>query len=251
MKNFLCFLFFLFLISIANAREPLLAKVLNEDINITASFDGAKIIVYGAIDPKLYTNSVIIITILGPRSKLKVSKKKKYFGVWLVGANDTKLLNAPGYYAMASNNVNFTLDDSEFLKENQIGWENNKINTANGISLKEDKELYKNILKLYYKKRNLLVIEQSGIDIFEDTLFRADFELPGITPVGEYKVNTFLINNEGALLSSWKNNIKVTKEGMGAYLYDYSKEHSFLYGVFAALGAILLGFTASEIFRRI
>jgi len=34
-------------------------------------------------------------------------------------------------------------------------------------------------------------------------------------------------------------------------LYDYSKKHSFLYGLFAALGAILLGFTASEIFRRI
>ena len=64
-------------------------------------------------------------------------------------------------------------------------------------------------------------------------------------------MNTLLVNKEGTLLSSWHNNVKVTKGGIGAYLYDYSKEHSFLYGVFAALGAILLGFTASEIFRRI
>ena len=82
-------------------------------------------------------------------------------------------------------------------------------------------------------------------------MFRADFELPGITPIGEYKVNTFLINKEGILVSSWQNSVQVTKGGVGAYLYDYSKKHSFLYGVFAALGAILLGFTASEIFRRI
>jgi uncharacterized protein (TIGR02186 family) len=251
MKNFLYFLFIIVLINGANAREALLSKVLNEDINITASFDGAKITVYGAIDPKLYNDSVIIITILGPPSKLKVSKKKKYFGIWLVSANDTKLLNAPGYYALATNNTNFTLADNALLKENQIGWENIQINMVNGVILKEDKEEYKNILKLFYKKRNLLVIEKSGIEIFEDTLFRADFELPGITPIGEYKVNTLLVNKEGVLLSSWHNNVKVTKDGLGAFLYDYSKEHSFLYGVFAALGAILLGFTASEIFRRI
>jgi hypothetical protein len=62
---------------------------------------------------------------------------------------------------------------------------------------------------------------------------------------------TFLINKEGILVSSWQNSVQVTKGGVGAYLYDYSKKHSFLYGVFAALGAIILGFTASEIFRRI
>ena len=82
-------------------------------------------------------------------------------------------------------------------------------------------------------------------------MFRVDFELPGTTPIGEYKVNTFLVNKTGYLLSSWQNNVKVTKGGMGAYLYDYSKKHSFLYGLLAALGAILLGFTASEIFRRV
>ena len=64
MKNYLYFLFIIFLINGANARDPILSKVLNEDINITASFDGAKITVYGAIDPKLYNDTVIIITVL-------------------------------------------------------------------------------------------------------------------------------------------------------------------------------------------
>ena len=81
MKIFLYILYIIFLINGVNAREPVLSKVLNDDINITASFDGAKIIVYGAIDPKLYNDSIVIITILGPRLKLKVSQKKKYFGI--------------------------------------------------------------------------------------------------------------------------------------------------------------------------
>ena len=77
MKNYLYFLFIIFLINGANARDPILSKVLNEDINITASFDGAKITVYGAIDPKLHNDTVIIITVLGPSAKLKISKKIK------------------------------------------------------------------------------------------------------------------------------------------------------------------------------
>jgi uncharacterized protein (TIGR02186 family) len=251
MKIFLYILSIIFLINGVNAREPVLSKVLNDDINITASFDGAKIIVYGAIDPKLYDDSIVIITILGPSLKLKVSQKKKYFGIWLVNANNANFINAPGYYAIASSNSNFNNVDSPFLKENQIGWKNLKINMHNSIDLKNNKDFYRNILKIFYKNRNLLVIEKSSIDILDGTLFRADFDLPGITPTGKYKVNTFLVNKEGELLSAWKNEVKVTKGGMGAYLYDYSKNHSFLYGLFAALGAILLGFTASEVFRRI
>ena len=183
--------------------------------------------------------------------KLKISKKKKYFGVWLVSANNSKLLNAPGYYAMATNDNNFTLANSEFLKENEIGWDNVKINTAKGMSLEEDKEGYKNILKTFYKKRNLLVIEKSDIEIFEDTLFRVDFELPGTTPIGEYKVNTFLVNKTGYLLSSWQNNVKSQRVEWVHICMTIQKNHSFLYGLLAALGAILLGLTASEIFRRV
>ena len=44
-------------------REPLLTDVLDKDINITASFDGAKIVIYGAIDTKLHKDSILIINI--------------------------------------------------------------------------------------------------------------------------------------------------------------------------------------------
>ena len=45
------------------AREPLLTDVLNKDINITASFDGAKIVIYGAIDTKLHKDSILLLII--------------------------------------------------------------------------------------------------------------------------------------------------------------------------------------------
>ena len=62
----------------------------------------------------------------------------------------------------------------------------------------------------------------------------------------------YLISKEGKeLISIWSDDINVTKEGISADLYDYSKSHPFLYGLFAAIGAIMCGFLASEIFRRV
>ena len=45
--------------------------------------------------------------------------------------------------------------------------------------------------------------------------------------------------------------IKVSKEGLAEELYDFSRNKSLFYGIFAALGALIAGFLASEAFRRI
>ena len=87
MKSFIVIFLFFIQIYQPYAREPLLTDIVDKDINITASFDGAKIIIYGTVDPKLYKDSIIIINVLGPSSHLKIRKKEKYAGIWLVGKN--------------------------------------------------------------------------------------------------------------------------------------------------------------------
>ena len=114
----------------------------------------------------------------------------------------------------------------------------------------DQKKSYKRLLKIFYINRDLFQ-SNNTIDTLGDTLFRTEFILPAIAPTGIYKVKSFLLNNNGRLISSWNNNIKVSKEGISERLYDYSKEHPFLYGLLAAIGAILAGYLASEIFRRI
>jgi hypothetical protein len=218
-----CIFIFVFIFHIypSWAREPLLTDVVDKDINITASFDGAKIVIYGAIDTKLHKDSILIINILGPSSHLKIRKKEKFWGAWLAGNNEMVFEDAPGYFASASNIDNLdSIDD------------------------------YKNLLKIFYKNRGLYQTT-SNIDVLGETLFRTEFLLPAITPTGTYNVKSFLLSNNGKLISSWNNSVKVSKEGLAEGLYDYSIEHPFLYGLLAALGAILAGYIASEVFRRI
>ena len=249
MKSFI--LIFLFFIQIYPSwgREPLLTDIVDKDINITASFDGAKIIIYGVIDAKLYKDSILIINVLGPSSHLKIRKKEKYAGVWLAGKNEIIFTDAPGYFASASNINNLESINNSILEELNIGWDNLIISTNNANN-NNKLDIYKNLLKTYYQNRGLYQIAPN-IDVLGEALFRAEFTLPAITPTGEYNVKSFLLSHDGKLISSWSNNVKVSKDGLAEGLSDYSIEHPFLYGLLAALGAILAGYIGSEVFRRI
>jgi len=249
MKSFIVIFLFFVQIYQSWARELLLTDIVDKDINITASFDGAKIIIYGVIDPKLHKDSILIINVLGPSSHLKIRKKEKYAGIWLAGKNEMVFINAPGYFASANNLNTLKSIDNKILKEFNIGWDNLIINTNNSKN-DNNLDIYKNLLKSYYQNRGLYHIT-SNIAVLGEALFRAEFILPAITPTGTYNVKSFLLSNNGKLISSATNSIKVSKEGLAEDLSDYSIEHPFLYGLLAALGAIMAGYIGSEVFRRI
>ena len=177
-------------------------------------------------------------------------KKSKTFGFWVLERKYININNLPSYYAIASNTNSNNFSGSTF-KINEIGWANINLDFSQYNSIQE-KQYYLNILKDLYLDKKLYVSKLSKINVIRETLFRSEIELPATASVGNYEVNMFLISKEGnELISVWSDSINVTKQGISAELFDFSKNHSFLYGIFAAIGAILIGFFASEIFRRI
>ena len=249
-KLLIIFLYFLFLIDILHARDFLLGDISNRNISITASFTGAEIIIYGAIDPSIYEHNNIFITVTGPRIDAKLRKKVKSLGLWVLERRYFNISNLPSYYAIASNTNQSEMEEATFIL-NEIGWKNIKIKLNENINIEEQNNI-KEILKKIYLEKKLYVSNLNKVNIIRDTLFRSEFELPATAQVGSYEVNMYLVSKEGKeLISIWSDDINVTKEGVSADLYDYSKNHPLLYGLFAAIGAIMFGFLASEIFRRI
>ena len=244
------FLVVYFLISNNLIAQTILGDISNRDINITASFKGAKIIIYGVVNPEIYNDTNIYVSVVGPKTKAKLRKKVNRYGLWLSDNQYININYIPSYYAISSNNEVHNMSSSLF-KSIEIGW--NNINIL-GLENKKHSEqyYYKEKLKEIYQEKQLYVSKLNQLDVIENTLFRAEFNLPVITPIGDYEVNMYLVDkNNNILISSWHDKIFVAKEGFSAELYKYSKNNSLLYGIFAALGAILFGLLASEIFRRI
>ena len=249
-RSLFIIILFLFQIDSMCARDFLLGDISDRNISITASFTGANIIIYGAIDPQIYDHNNIYITVVGPKTEIRLRKKVKNLGFWVLERNYIKVKDIPSYYAIGSNTTINNMEDSTFII-NEIGWKNINIKSNKTISANE-KQYYLTILKNLFLDKKLYVSKLNQVNIIRNTLFRSEFELPATAQVGTYEVNMYLLSKEGnELISIWSDNINVTKKGMSADLYNYSKEHPFLYGLFAAIGAIMFGFFASEIFRRI
>ena len=71
------FLFFIFVSTNTFAKETYFDLSQNE-IMIETNFDGKEIIIFGLLED----NHDTILTIKGPKKKLKLQKKDRYFGVW-------------------------------------------------------------------------------------------------------------------------------------------------------------------------
>ena len=104
---------------------------------------------------------------------------------------------------------------------------------------------------VYPSRKYLSLTVRTFLDLVEELMVIPQKELLKRSPETIDKLSQLHLSHDGKLISSWSNNVKVSKDGLAEGLSDYSIEHPFLYGLLAALGAILAGYIGSEVFRRI
>ena len=87
------------------ASEQIVLGLSQDEVAITANFDGSKILLFGAIQrnaPEPDGKMGVIITIAGPSKPIAVRKKEKRFGIW-VNNQTVEVDAAPSFYAVATN----------------------------------------------------------------------------------------------------------------------------------------------------
>jgi uncharacterized protein (TIGR02186 family) len=81
-------------------------------------------------------------------------------------------------------------------------------------------------------------------------LFRVDFRFPANVPTGSYLVEILLIR-DGQVASAQTTPLVVSKIGVGADIFEFAHRHSAAYGIIAIVMALLAGWAAHLVFRRI
>ena len=87
------------------------------------------------------------------------------------------------------------------------------------------------------------------IDIIDGNLFRSYIEIPNTVPVGQYKVNLYLII-DNKISNEYSYNFMVTRVGIEEAIYSFSKNYPLIYGLISLLIAILIGWSGAEVFKR-
>lgn len=238
--------FLLILAMPAKAEEIVLGLSQNE-VAITANFNGSDILVFGAIkrDKPAPTDGElgIIVTVAGPDVPTTVRRKDRRLGIW-VNAEAVDIDIAPSFYAVATNKpLNAILSTEEDINTRiSIGRAVRSVGPAEGDSTSFEDALIRirEAQSLYQTLPNAVLIE-------DETLFRTEIAMPGNLTEGDYKAEIYLTRG-GNIVDLYTTIIPVKKVGLERWLYNLAHENAFWYGLMSLAIAIAAGWGASAVF---
>ena len=240
-------LIMLFLLAPHAYGTALIIDSSTNEVKVSSSFIGTDVMVFGTANDK----DDIIVVITGPTETAIVRKKGRVSGIW-INKEKLEFREIPGFYAIASTRPLSEITETDELKKQKIGI-HNVIITASLNSKDENIKTFKSFkdaLIRGQKTKGLYLDMPLTIDVVSKRLFKTTFHFPNNMTTGIYTVKVFSFQKK-RLVSMVSKTISVEKIGIGADVFKFAKEQSALYGLLAILIAVLSGWIASVIFRKI
>ena len=240
------------LLAIPAKAEEIVLGLSQDEVAITATFDGSEILIFGAIkrNEPVPDEGVlgVIVTVAGPDLPITVRRKERRFGIW-VNTEAVDIDVAPSFYAVATNKpLNEILTMSEDI--------NTQISTRRAIrSIGKAEYDNKNFIDALIRIRagkGLYQTLPGGVTIDDETLFRTLITLPANLTEGDYKAEIYL-TRDGEIIDLYAATIPVKKVGLERWLYNLAHDNSLIYGLMSLSIAIAAGWLASAaftVFRR-
>ena len=234
------------------AAPRLVPDVSQRRIDIIYSFTGAELLLFGAI---LYPGgrspaqpADIAIVIKGPAEPVILREKQKIAGMW-INADSARFRSVPSFYAVAASRPLRQLAGARTAAIYELGVDNIQLSPASGKAPAEQKRLERGLVDLK-RRSGLYAEEQDAVEISEGVLYRARIHLPARVPVGTYTAETFLLQN-GRVVAGATREIAIEKSGFERYVAAAAADRGFLYGLFAVLVSLALGWAGAVAFRRL
>lgn len=238
-------------IAVPSPAQQVVLGLSQEEIAITARFDGSRILIFGAIKrdmPPIEPPIEVIVTIAGPGSPVVVHRKARRFGIW-VNTNNVPVYSAPSFYAVSTSGpLTDILTDTEDLRH-KISIER-AMRTVGASGGAPDTEKFIEALVRLRTQADLYQNLEGDVTIVEETLFRTEVALPADLTEGDYGTRIFLTRG-GEVIDLHETKIDVRKVGLERWLYNTAQNQPALYGLMAIFLAAAAGWIASAGFRAL
>ncbi len=248
------FLWFGFMNAVfAQVKADVQIGLSSDIVEITSSFDGTDIVIFGSIENGDRTllkegRYDVVVILLGPNEKVVVRKRERKFGIWLNGSS-LIFNNIPSSYSVATTRPLSEITDSSDIKILQIGLDNlNVLPKTSGFLIKQTETFRKSLERLKVSQ-NLYLEKIGGIEFLSPTLFKAKLNVPANVPIGEHTARAYLFL-DGKFVNARFVKMQVEKIGFEQYTYNLAHNNGLLYGIIAVLIAMATGWLASVIFRK-
>ncbi len=237
----------LLLLAVPAKAEEIVLGLSQDEVAITATFEGSEILIFGAIKRdgpvEVPGDLGVIVTIAGPDEPVTVRKKDRRLGIW-VNTEAVEIEVAPTFYAVATNRpLDEILTSTEDL--------NTRISMQRAIrsvgATAESAQNFTDALIRIRASQGLYQTIPEGVSVAEEALFRALIPLPANLTEGDYVAEIYLTRDK-RIIDLYTTTIPVKKVGLERWLYNLAHENPFLYGLMSLSIAIAAGWGASAAF---
>lgn len=243
----------------ADAQQPetVEADVSTRSVAIDAGFNGAEIVVFGAVENSRQTSPEagvydVVITIEGEPEPLIVRQKQRRFGV-IVNASQMRVASLPKYYAIASTRPIYDIAEAPTLAKLELGFEHMRIVPAPAARVAQidggELNAFRNAIIRLKQRAQLFSRSDYGVSFVGRSLFRATMPVPPNVPVGDMKARVFLFR-DGVLLGKFQSTVRLARTGIERFLYDAAFGSPVLYGMATVALAALAGLLSALALRR-
>ncbi len=249
MRWFLHSLCLVFVCLFSFSASALVTDLSDQKIEIRYSFDGADLILFGAVGTTHLSQDLhevqpfdVVVVVRGPETPAVVRRKDKVGGIWVNNAS-LRFPAAPGYYAVAATRPLEEIASPTAFEAYGIGFDNLPLVAKSGRGLVTPDPVFRQALFRIKDSEGLYRQEKDSVSLLSEGLFRTDVHLPANVPVGQFLVDTFVFQ-KGSLKARSRINLTVDKEGFERAAYNFAHGSPFWYGITAVIIALAAGWLA-------
>ncbi|MEO1328318.1 MAG: TIGR02186 family protein [Pseudomonadota bacterium] len=234
-------------------EEQLLSDSAQTEVAINATFAGSELFIYGAIARNRFLEEGdrppdIIIVVRGPSSPVVVRKKDRVAGLWM-NREAIRIASAPSYYAVASTRpVPIMLQPREDATY-RITLDKAIVIAGLPTSAQDPEEFRQALIRLR-RARGLYRDDGAVVTLTGGTLYQTRLKLPADIVEGDYEVRVYLVRDR-EVRDQTRIQLPVRKIGVERLMFTAAQETPLLYGFLSLLSALIAGFGASELFKRL
>lgn len=242
------------LLAAAPARAEKLTIALSaNEIDISASFTGVPLTIFGVIEPDAEglpadPDYQVAVVVLGPRETVVVREKDRILGIW-ANADGRIIINPPSYYALSVSAPVDYLAPSTTLARLELGFDNIAFIYQGGARVNDPASDAFREAFLRLKQEDSLYSDGDVVTFIGNTVFRTSVPLPANLPTGNYTAVAYLFSR-GELIARAEAPVTVSKTGFEATMASFAHTQPLPYGIICVALALFVGWLGGVIFRR-
>ena len=226
----------------AASAQDLVSGLSQDQVEITSSYAGTSIVVFGAIEAGDNAPKDVVVVVRGPDTALTVRRKVRMAGLW-INRDLAKLAAMPSYYFLASSRPLARIASLQTLQRYQLG-----LAQLSSLGSGPNIEPFR-IAAIAAQARDGLYTETRDVEFLSYTLFRVRVPIPATVPRGEYTVEAYLFR-DGTVASAQSTPLFVDQTGIERRLYRFAHAWPFVYGLSTVVLAMALGWLSSLLIRQ-